>query len=1432
MFLVDTGSSVSVLSSKVLYPGMKLHPARVKVSTLSGAYVNLLGKIKAQVRKNQASLGECDFLITDAEMKGFAGILGNDWLTKMGVVIDYGNRTVTCRSHAVPFARSVSSKSPGIHVVKQFKSGTEQLTLAEANQIFDNAVRLRSFEKVEFPARHVGYLPVTCSKEFQGKDLIVEPDVNTNSLVIGGTALNVGDVCGYVAVINVLTVPVLIKRGDHVAWARGVTDASVLIEATPELMEVWARQEGSQTKRGQQVLVNACRQESKLVKPPAPANEGLERVMTMTGTASGKTGAVPSRRATRGCSTPRSDQSVSVHVSSSRGTKEADPWGVGSPSKDRLAICQGEPPAGIVSKEVSQVLSRERKTEVASMIDEALSKSECPDDLQNEVRDILWKYSHVLGGRQDEYVSGLCPVFKPRIELTTSEPINTPQFPVPYKMREHMEKMVRGFEDQGIVEKSKSPFNSPTFLVPKKDGGYRLVVDFRRLNQYVVTDPFPLPRIAQIIESLGKAKYFSVIDLLWGFYNLELDPRDKEKTAFSTFEGHYQFVRMPMGFKNSPSVFQRLMTIVLSGCLGRYAFIYLDDLLVFSSTAKDHVKHLEDIFARLSQANLKVKFSKTQLFSTEIEYLGFLVGRDGVKVNPRKVSAIANFPEPKNVKGVQSFLGLVNYFRTFVVSFSERARPLYELLKDDSPWKWTEQEDKAFNDLKQCMIEAPVLALPNFEDPFILTTDASGYAVGAILTQVQKGKEVLIACASRTLKESEQRYSNVDREMLAVVYGVLHHKSYLWGNKFTIRTDNSAITHLNRQVRSDNTRALRWYMLLGEYTYTLEHRKASLIAHADALSRYPSAVCTENDHTIGLEDLQCAYLSPSLQSNEELVPILDEHRFRVALNETPSTERPSGAVWEEKNGLLFLKETDAHPKRLWVPPALQDYCLKLFHDPPSMGHSGVDRMKFQMSKLVIWKGMNKDVENYVRTCETCQKYKIHQHRTPMQSLRIPVNVFEDVSLDVVGPVPYSRSGRRYILVCQDRLSRYISFSAMSDTSALTTARTFLSAWVCTFGAPKRIVTDRGSNFTSVVFKELCEFLGAKSSNTTAYRPQGNSDNERSHRELHSYLAMYLTPASAASWDLLLKQAEWIHNSSKHESLNCSPFEVITGLAPRVARGLLPTDTDESMPDFREDIQQYYSIRKEELERLREQAQRAIANAQASTLSHANKHARTPTYRIGDLVLVRKHAYRTYAERKWSRRYDGPYKVVERVSPIVYRVQSVEDPSFTNLVHAVYMRPFWTRNDAQPLDSLPKKEDIIWHEFPAEVQGEAAEVDTGPKLETPARQLESREVPTVDSPDDSFQSFQSFQSFETPGRASPSTPLRRGWNRLSQALSSTAKVVQNVFSPSPIEGTNDRSEVVEPAVVPSTPSRPRRAARVQAEKNLEAVAKILYPRRKK
>jgi hypothetical protein len=800
--------------------------------------------------------------------------------------------------------------------------------------------------------------------------LEIEADSSSGYLAIGSAVLRVSDDgCGYIPIINFLPIPVSIKRGQHIAWCTVSSNPELFIQVTTDSSE-----------------------EKTLHKQRSSKRE------TRGGAVHSKTAAADEVYA---IGTPR--------MSNARDQEAGD-----------RAVRRDTATADEVNAIGTQAESNRRdrkKREYDSGLDERISKaineSECPEALIPKVKNLLRKYSHVLADTDE--ATGLCTVFKPRILLNTDDPVYTAQYPIPFRSRELIQKMVEEFMDMGVIRKSTSPYNSPALIVPKPKGGWRLVVDFRKLNKSIVTDPFPLPRIGQIMETLGKAKYFTALDLLHGFYNLEIDERDCGKTAFSTHQGHFEFCRLPMGLKNSPAIFQRLMGMVLEGSLGIYSYIYIDDILVFSSSAEKHCEHLEDILKRLSEAGLRIKFNKSQLFRTELEYLGFLIGKEGIKVNPRKLLAISNFPVPKDVKGVQAFLGLIGYFRTFVVQFAERARPLYDLLKKEVKWTWTGSQQAAFDDLKDCMLHAPILAFPDFDKSFILTTDASAYALGAILTQVQNGQEVLISCASRTLKDSERNYSNVDREMLAVIYGVLQNKSYLYGNHFIIRTDNSAITHLARQVKSDNRRAVNWHLILSEYNYELVHRKGSLIAHADALSRYPSS-CVQDD--VELPNLFNAYLSPGFQHGE-YEPIFDEAGWRSILCKLKDEEKPRGELWETDDGLVYLKSQEGKPRRLWVPPELQQYCLRIFHDPPAVGHAGMDRMKKQMSRLVIWKGMMKDIEQYVSTCESCQKFKLHNSRTPYRSMPPAVNIFDEVSIDVVGPVPSSTWGLRYVLVDTD-----------------------------------------------------------------------------------------------------------------------------------------------------------------------------------------------------------------------------------------------------------------------------------------------------------------------------------------------------------------------------------------------------------------------------
>jgi transposase InsO family protein len=803
-----------------------------------------------------------------------------------------------------------------------------------------------------------------------------------------------------------------------------------------------------------------------------------------------------------------------------------------------------------------------------------------------------------------------------------------------------------------------------------------MCVDFRKLNKSVITDPFPLPRIQQILEELGGATYFTALDLLHGFYNLKINPKDRPKTAFSTNDGHFEFIRLPMGLKNSPSIFQRLMNLVLAGCLGKYAFIYIDDIIIYSKSANSHLKALDDIFNRLQENGLKVKFSKCQLFVTQISYLGYIVSKEGLRVNPIKIEATANFPVPKDVKGIQAFLGLTGYFRTFIANYATIAKPLYELLKKESDFDWKEEQQKAFNALKKALMSAPVLSFPDFSKPFILTTDASAIALGAILTQKNDKKgENLISCASRCLRGAELRYSNTDREILAVVFGVINHKSYLYGNKFVVKTDHAAIPHLNRNM-GDNPRAIRWYLLLSEYDFEVEYKKGSNIKHADALSRYPptSSIDLNAEPTNNL----IAYISPGF-SYPDYTPL-------IQMDEWKDDSRSPGSEWMNENG-VWVRMMDTI-KQIWVPEKFRNKVMKLYHEPPALGHAGVDRMLKNMKQNVYWNSIEKDVRKYVSSCEVCQKYKSYRHHTTTHTIPIPVNCFDIVSLDIVGPVPTARSGARYILVIQDCLSRFIVFSAMSDMTAVTVARTFLTDWICLFGVPTKIITDRGTNFLSRTFQELSEFLGIQPSKTTAYRPQGNSLNERSHRELHQFIGMYLTPATRETWDSLLKLAAWEHNSAVHESLQVSPFEIITGQKPRGPQAWLPEEISELTGKH---TRQYFGVDKQHIEQLRENAKLAISKAQAKHLERLNLHSKPMTFQKGDLVLIRQHSLNTYEKRKWGPKYKGPYLVKKIIGPVVLLLQDVQTKK-EDLVHTSYIRPYNTRSKSPLLELQSDNED--------------------------------------------------------------------------------------------------------------------------------------------
>ena len=347
------------------------------------------------------------------------------------------------------------------------------------------------------------------------------------------------------------------------------------------------------------------------------------------------------------------------------------------------------------------------------------------------------------------------------IPLTDSTPVFTRQYPHSPLMDEEIAKQMHNLEELGIIVPSSSPHNSPLHVVPKKDDEagnkrYRVVADFRILNAKTIDDRFPLPRISDILDRLGGAQYFSVFDLANGFHQIPMAPEDRAKTAFTTPDGHYEYLRMPFGLKNAPATFQRLMNHVLRGLIGKELFVYLDDVVVYSRTLAEHKHRLERFFERLREHNLTLQTEKAKFLKDKVIYLGHIIAADGVRPNPEKIKAVAEFPVPKTRKNLKQFLGLVNYYRRFIPDMAKRAKPLTSLTSPRIPFFWTEKQQESFEDLREVLCKEPVLRYPNFDEPFIITTDASDIAVGAILSQGKIGEDPPIAYASQVLNPAKK----------------------------------------------------------------------------------------------------------------------------------------------------------------------------------------------------------------------------------------------------------------------------------------------------------------------------------------------------------------------------------------------------------------------------------------------------------------------------------------------------------------------------------------------------------------------------------------------------------------------------------------------------------------------------------------------------
>ncbi|XP_074271624.1 uncharacterized protein LOC141595557 [Silene latifolia] len=602
-------------------------------------------------------------------------------------------------------------------------------------------------------------------------------------------------------------------------------------------------------------------------------------------------------------------------------------------------------------------------------------------DYPPELRQLLQGYKDIF-----EEPTTLPPqrgVYDHRIPLMTdAQPVNIRPYRYPLKQRDTIERLVQEMMDQGIIQPSCSPFASPVVLVGKKDGTWRLCVDYRELNKRTVKDKFPIPVVDELIDELAGSRVFTKLDLRAGYHQLRVYEGDVFKTAFKTHVGHYEFLVMPFGLTNAPASFQNWMNNIFKPLLRKCVLVFFDDILVYSSSLMEHWQHLNAVFELMRQNKLYAKSTKCAFAINKVEYLGHFISGVGVETDQAKVVAVAQWPEPKNVKELRSFLGLAGYYRKFVKGYAVISQPLTQLLRKGE-FKWDNSAFRAFQALKTALTSAPVLALPDFNKLFVVETDASNNGIGAVL--MQEGHP--LAFISKTLSPKWQKLSVYEKELLAIVFAVQKWEQYLTGQKFIIKTDQKSLKWLLQQKISTPFQQF-WLSKLMGFDYEIQYRAGKENLAADALSR----VSGSDLMSLTLSDAQTD-LSELIQKSYEV------DIFWHNLVEQLKTDPVSVPAYQLSNGFVLKKG------RIVVGPdtSVRERILQWLHSAPQSGHSGRDATTRRVKSLFVWKGMTKDISHFIRNCTICQANKYDQSAYPglLQPLPIPSEVWLDISMDFI-----------------------------------------------------------------------------------------------------------------------------------------------------------------------------------------------------------------------------------------------------------------------------------------------------------------------------------------------------------------------------------------------------------------------------------------------
>lgn len=813
--------------------------------------------------------------------------------------------------------------------------------------------------------------------------------------------------------------------------------------------------------------------------------------------------------------------------------------------------------------------------------------------------------------------------------------------------------------------------------------------------------------------------------------------QDKHKTAFSTPMGLFEANRMPFGLQNAPSTFQRLMTSCFGDLNFTHLLIYLDDIIIFSKSFNEHLERLQLAFDRLREHGLKLKPSKCQLVRKEVQYLGHLVSAEGIRTDPEKINKVKDWERPTNRMEVLQFLGFSGYYRRYVKGYSNMAAPLYRLTSGDprkkkrgtkkspgpdQPFLWTAECEEAFQSLKEKLISAPVLGYPDYSQPFLLQTDASGMGLGAVLVQIQDGMERVIAYASRGLSPPETRYPAHKLEFLALKWAVTDKfHDHLYGRKFSVLTDNNPLKYVMTSSKLDAT-GQRWVSHLSTFDFDIQYRRGQDNSNADALSRmsnqevaetlqscpqqlrtggprHEEAQTTQEPEEVSGKDTAGTEEPESGQETSEVyvdvgmeaLPAMTIQELRAgqkedrvigpilhfkSRNHKPShSERmkvgaTGGLLLKEwrrlvvKKGILYRSIKDCHKgvvEQLILPEKLRETIKIALHN--DSGHLGFERTLQMIRQRFYWPRMFQEIKAWCEQCERCCLRK-----TPTANVRAPlVSIHTSAPMELVCVdflmLEKSKGGMENVLIVTDHFSRYAQAYPTRDQKAGTVARVLWKNLFCRFGFPARLHADQGCNFESAIVKELCKCTGITKTHTTPYHPQGNGTTERFNRTLMNMLGT-LEPHLKPRWHEYVDAMTHAYNCSRHDSTGYSPYYLMFGRHPRLPVDLIFGSPKMDQPcEYSEYVQTLY----DSLTQAYALANQTSQLAKGQQKKYYDKRAKSEDFSPGDRVLVK--VCHVEGKQKLRDRWEArPYVVVRKQPGLPVYVVRPEDGGAERVVH--------------------------------------------------------------------------------------------------------------------------------------------------------------------